>query len=142
MVNKGLATELINAQKVSISDGTDTFLQLQELNFDLSHPETIEETTNETHYFYGHQQAFFEGTILASKNEWALFVDKCQLDANGAAVTNNWAIAYTSLDGIVKTFGLTGTMAPNLRGEKPVGGAVKMRFRIRVTELVTSADIT
>jgi len=142
MANQGLATELINASEVSISDGTDTYLQLQDLTIDLSHPETIEETVDAVHYFYGKQQGFIEGVILASSPEAATFVDKCAVDSNGAGVSNNWALAYTDLAGATKTFTLTGTMAPNFRLEKTIGGAVKFRIRIRVTEAVTSADVT
>ena len=141
MADKGLASLLINATEVAISDGTDNYLQLQDLDFDLSHPENIEETVTITHYFYSHQQAFFEGTILASSPEIATFTDKCQLDANGAPISNNWGIALKDLSGNTITFTLTGTMAPNLHISKPLGGAVKFRFRIRVTELVTSADV-
>lgn len=141
MVDQGLATELINATEVAISDGTDNYLQLQELDGDLSHPETIEETVDAVHYFYGKQQAFIEGTILASTPEFATFIDKCAVDANGKGVENNWALAYKDLSGVTKTITLTGTMAPNLRWQKAVGGTVKFRFRIRVTEAVTSADV-
>ena len=142
MVSQGLASELMNATEVAISDGTDDYLQLQELIIDLSHPETIEETVDAVHYFYGKQQGFIEGTVLASQPEIATFIDKCQVDANGAAVTNPWALAYKDVSGVTKTATLTGTMAPNFRLEKPLGGGVKFRFRIRVTEAVTSADIT
>lgn len=142
MVSQGLATELINATEVAISDGTDNYLQLQEWDLDLSHPENIEESVTETHYFYNHQQAFFEGVILASTPEIATFVDKCQRDANGKAITNDWQIAIKDVSGLTKTFTLTGTMAPNFHIKKPIGGAVKFNFRIRVTEAVTSADIT
>ena len=142
MASQGLATELMNAAVVSISDGTDTYLQLQDLTLDLSHPETIEETVDAVHYFYGKQQGFIEGVILASSPEAATFVDKCAVDSNGAAVSNNWDLAYKDLSGVTKTFTLTGTMAPNFRMEKSLSGAVKFRVRIRVTEAVTSADVT
>ena len=142
MANRGLATELANATEVTINDGTDTYIQLQDWTLDLSHPETIEETSDAVHYFYGHQQAFFEATILGSSPEYATFVTKSQRDANGGAVTDNWVIAIKDVSGTTKTFTLTATLAPNLRVEKPIGGAVKKRFRARITEAVTSADIT
>ena len=142
MASIGLAAELLNATEVSISDGTDEFIQLQELNLDLSHPETIEETVDAVHYFYGHQQGFIEGTILASKNEWVNFIGKCQRNTNGGAITNNWQLAYNHLDGVTKTLTLTATMAPNFRAEKAINGAVKFRFRLRVTELVDPSDVT
>lgn len=142
MADQGLATELMNATEVAISDGTDNYLQLQELDFDLSHPETIEETVDAVHYFYGKQQGFIEGTILGSQPELSTFIDKCAVDANGAAVSNDWGLAYKDVSGVTQTATLTGTMAPNLRVQKPIGGAVKFRFRIRITEAVTSADIT
>jgi len=142
MANQGLATELMNASEVAISDGTDNYLQLQEMDFDLSHPETIEETVDAVHYFYGKQQGFITGTILASQPEIATFVDKCAVDGNGAAVSEDWGLQYKDVSGVTKTATLTGTMAPNLRLTKPIGGAVKFLFRIRITEAVTSADIT
>ena len=142
MANQGLATELMNATEVALSDGTDNYLQLQELDFDLSHPETIEETVDAVHYFYGKQQGFITGTILASSPEISTFITKCQIDSNGAAVSNNWGLSYKDLSGVTKTATLTGTMAPNFRLSKLIGGAVKFLFRIRITEAVTSADIT
>lgn len=142
MADQGLATELINATEVTISDGTDNYIQLQELDCDLSHPETIEETVDTVHYFYGHQQGFIEGTILASTPEISTFITDCQVDSNGAASSHNWAIAYKNVSGSTGTLTATGTMAPNLRIIKPIGGAVRFRFRIRITELITSADIT
>ena len=142
MADQGLATELINATEVAISDGTDNFLQLQEMDFDLSHPETVEETVDAVHYFYGKQRAFIEGTLLASQPEISTFITKCQVNANGAAVSSDWELAYKDVSGTTKTATVTGTLAPNLRLVKPIGGAVKFRFRIRITDAVTSADIT
>lgn len=142
MADQGLVTELINATEVTLSDGTDNYIQLQELDCDLSHPETIEETVDTVHYFYGHQRAFIEGTILATTPEITTFITDCQVDSNGAASSHNWVIAYKNVSAATVTLTVTGTMAPNLRLNKPVGGAVKFRFRIRITELVTSADIT
>lgn len=142
MVNQGLAAELINASEVSISDGTDTYLQLQDLTVNLGHPETREETVDAVHYFYGKGDHFIEGTILTSSPEISTFVGFTEIDSNGAATSNNWPIVWTDLSGSTSTATLTGTMAPQLRIEKQLTGGVKFRFRIRVTEAVTSADIT
>ena len=141
MVDQGLATELMNATEVAISDGTDNYIQLQELDFDLSHPETIEETVDAVHYFYGKRQAFVEGTILGSDPELSTFVTKCAVDANGGAITNNWVLSYKALDATVATATITATMAPNLRVTKAIGGAVKYRFRLRVFEATTAIAI-
>jgi len=142
MVSQGLAAELINASEVSISDGTDTYLQLQDIIINLGTPETREETVDAVHYFYGKGDDFIEGTILASSPEIATFIDFGVVDANGLATSKNWAIAYTDVSGTTKTATLTGTMAPLRRIEKQINGAVKFRFRIRITEAVSSADIT
>jgi len=141
MVNQGLASELINASEVSISDGTDTYIQLQDLTVNLGHPETREETVDDVHYFYGKGDHFIEGVILASSAEVSTFVGFTEIDANGAPASNEWAIAWTDISGVTKTATLTGTMAPQLRIEKQIAGGVKFRFRIRVTEAVTSADV-
>lgn len=142
MTSQGLATELINASEVSISDGTDSYLQLQDLIINLGTPETREETVDAVHYFYGKGDDYIEGTILASSPEISTFVGFREVDANGLATSKNWAIAYTDVSGTTKTATLTGTMAPLLRLEKQINGAVRMRFRIRITEAVTTADIT
>ena len=144
MANQGLATELINASEVSISDGTDEYIQLQDLTVNLGHPETREETVDAVHYFYGKGDHFIEGTILASSPEVSTFVGFTEIDGNGAPASNDWVLAYKDLanPGTTSTVTLTGTMAPQLRIEKQIAGGVKFRFRIRVTEAVTSADVT
>jgi len=142
MPDQGLAAELINACEVSLGDGTDNYIQLQDLVIQLGHPETREETCDGAHYFYRKGDNFIEATLLATSAEISTFVGFTELDANAAPTSKNWPIAFTDVSGTVKTATLTGTMAPLLRFEKPIVGAVKMRIRIRVTEAVTTADIT
>jgi len=141
MVNQGLASELINASEVSISDGTDTYLQLQDLVVNLGHPETREETVDAVHYFYGKGDHFIEGTILASSPEISTFVGFTEINSEGAPASNDWVIVWTDVSNNTATATLTGTMAPQVRIEKQITGGVKFRFRIRITEAVTAADI-
>ena len=141
MANQGLANELINASEVSLSDGTDTYLQLQEIIVNIGRPEVREESVDGVHYFYGKGDNYIEGTILASVPEITTFFGFTDLTSTAAPVSKDWVLTYPEIDGSgANTITLTGTMAPSLRIEKQITGGVKLKFRIRITEAVSSAD--
>lgn len=140
MADVGIADDLINASEVSLSDGTDTYLQLQELTVNIGRPEVREESVDGVHYFYGKGDNYIEGTILASVPEIKTLIDFTELSSTAAPVSKDWVITYngvgTTTSPDVNTLHLTGTMAPLLRIEKQITGGVKLRIRIRITESV------
>jgi len=128
MANQGLDSELINATEVSISDGTDTYIKLQELTVNFGHPEFREDAVDGVHYFYGAGDHFIEGTLLATVPELTTFTGFTEIDSNGAPTSKNWVLVYTGeSSGTTNTMTLTGTMAPLFRTEKLATGAVKAR---------------
>lgn len=141
MANQGTVSELIDAKDVALSDGTDNYLQLQDIVVNIGRPEYRESVVSGANYFYGHGDIYIEATILATTPEINTFVGFAALTSN-APVSKNWEIKYTDASNTLRKLTLTGTMAPLLRLEKPIEGAVKFRIRIRVTEEIAAGDVT
>jgi len=141
MANIGEITEVINAAKVHLDLGSNRFILLQELSFHISRPEERDAVDAGTIYFYGQNDNYFEATLLLSSPEINTFVGYTVLDSNGALPSNAFPIIYTDKSGASKTITVDCSVH-DLVFEKPVEGGVKTRLKFRITEEVTTADIT
>jgi len=144
MVTIGEITELINATKVHLaltSAGATFFIMLQELDFHIGRPEAREGTDFGSIYFYGHGDNYFEATMLLTKPEITTFVGYTVLDSNGALPSNSFDLIYNDVSGATSTIAVT-CEVPDLNFNKPIEGGVKTRIRFRITEEITSADIS
>lgn len=141
MANIGEITEVINAAKVHLDLGSNRHILLQDLSFHIGRPESREAADVGSIYFYGQSDNYFDATLLLSTPEINTFVGYTVLDANGALPSNAFPLIYTNVSGSSKTITCTCEI-PNLDFEKPVEGGVKTRMRFRITEEITTADIT
>lgn len=147
MANLGATAKLINAKEVGllITNGSnnDVYLKFQESIIQMGHPEFREETTDGVDYFYGSGDNFIEFVVLGSSDIISDLVNYIELDANGYYTPKIWKIKFTPQDGsTAKTLSVIGTLAPQLRVEKPVAGVIKYRGRIRITQEIANSDIT
>lgn len=141
MEDIGTITEVINATKVHLDLGSNRFILMQELSFHIGRPESREAADVGSVYFFGQDDNYFDATLLLSSPEINTFVGYTVLDSNGALPSNAFPIVYTDVSGSTKTITVT-CEVPSLDFDKPVEGGVKTRIRFRITEDVTTADIT
>ena len=92
-------------------------------------------------YFYGQNDNYFDATLLLSSPEINTFIGYTVLDSNGALPTTTFPLIYNDKSGNTKTITVD-CVIPSLDIDKPVEGGVKTRMRFRITEDITSADIT
>jgi len=111
------------------------------LDFHIGRPESREAADVGSLYFYGQHDNYFTATLLLSTPEINTFVGYTVLDANGALPSNDFPLIYTNKSGSSKTITVTAEV-PELDFVKPVEGGAKTRIRFRITEEVTTADIT
>ena len=142
MADKGSLTGVINATEVKLylTAITNEYVLLQELELVIDRPETREATALGSVYFFGQHNNIFDATILASAAEIAEYLDLNAL-ASGALTSGAYLCEYTPKVGVAKTITVT-AVVPRLSFEKLPEGGVKFRARFRITEEVTSADVT
>lgn len=141
MANIGEITEIINATKVHLDLGSDRYILLQELKFHVGRSESRESTGSSSVYFYGQHDNYFTATILLSSPEIATYLNYTLLDANGALPSNSFKLLYTDVSGTSKTVTVD-SVVNELDIEKPMEGGTKTNLRFRITEEVSSADVT
>ena len=133
MADKGVATELINATKVSLKLGADTYIFLQECELHMGRPEAREPTTDGgVIYYYGKGDHYFTFTILATTPELDDLSALTETDADGDLTSNSFTIVYTDKASATKTATVTGVL-PDYTIEKTIEGAVLLRGRVRIT---------
>jgi len=141
MADIGAITEVINATKVHLDLGSDRHILLQELDFHIGRAESREPADIGSVYFYGQHDNYFDATLLLSSPEINTFVGYTVLDSNGALPENTFSLIYNDVNGATKTIGVD-CVIPTLDFSKPVEGGVKTRMRFRITEEITTADIS
>jgi len=114
---------------------------LQELKFHVGRPESRESTDASSVYFYGQHDNYFTAIILLSSPEIATYLNYTLLDTNGALPTNTFKLVYTDILGTSKTVTVD-SLINELDFEKPIEGGTKTHLRFRITEDVSSADVT
>ena len=142
MPDKGSLTSVINATEVKLylTDTNSEYVLLQELEMVLDRPETREAVALGAVFFFGQHNNIFDATILLSAPEIDEYVDLNAL-SSGALTSGSYLIEYTPKVGTVKTITVD-AVVPRLSFEKLPEGGVKFRARFRITEEVTSADVT
>lgn len=135
MPNLGEVTELINASEIHLKVGADTYIMLQELDFNITHSERVEPTVDGgVQYFFGPQDASFTFTILATTPEVSSLVALTQANTESDLTSRAWIIVLTDSAGTSKTMTVNGVL-PTLNIVKelsPAGG--KFRGTVRITD--------
>ncbi len=135
----GTILEVINAKKVELLLGGETFTTLQELSLPLSRPETSEQVALGTVYFYGQHDNAFEAIMLLTEPDVGLYLDNNKI-VDGALVEKTYDIKLTSKALQVKTIRVT-AVAPEQEIEKLPDGGVKIFQTFRITEDVDSGNL-
>ena len=142
MADKGSLTSVINATEVKLylTDTNGQYVLLQELELVVQRPETREAVALGSVYFYGQHDNTFDATILLSAPEIGEYVDLNAL-SSGALTSGVYLLQYKPKTGSTKTITVDAVI-PSLSLEKLPEGGTKFRARFRITEEVTSADVT
>jgi len=142
MADKGSLTSVINATEVKLylTDTNSQYVLLQELELVIDRPETREAVALGSVFFYGQHNNIFDATILLSAPEIDEYLDFNAI-SSGGLTSGNYLLEYTPKVGTAKTITVT-AVVPRLSFEKLPEGGVKFRARFRITEEVTSADVT
>ncbi len=142
MPDKGSLTSVINATEVKLylTDTNNEYVLLQELEMVLDRPETREAVALGAVFFFGQHNNIFDATILLSAPEIDEYVD-LNILTNGALNEGVYLLEYTPKVGAAQTISVT-AVVPRLSFEKLPEGGVKFRARFRITEEVTSADVS
>lgn len=131
----GVKTELVNASEIKLKVGSDSYIYLQELDFNITHAERAEPTVDGgMQYFYGPQDASFTFTILATTPEITSLVALTQQDTESDLTPTAWIIVFTDSAGADRTITVNGVI-PTLNLVKelsPAGG--KFRGTVRITD--------
>ena len=135
----GTIGEVINAKKVELLLGGDTFTTLQEISMPLSRPETSEAVALGTVYFYGQHDNSFDAMMLLTEPDVALYLDFNKI-IDGALAEKTYDIRLTSKALQVTTIRVT-AVAPEQEIEKLADGGVKIYQTFRITEDVDSGNI-
>lgn len=140
-----------NAEYMVLQIGTnpDQYTVLQDLVFNLEHPEVTEVATGTTASpaliripFYGAGDNWIEFTLLLSLTEFISFATTYfNRDSHGQVPLEYFKIKITDKSGTTKTIGNTANTPTGFKGRvvfaktsKPVMGAVKYRVRVRLLE--------
>jgi hypothetical protein len=142
MADFGSLTGVVNATEVKLylTSTSSEYVLLQELEMVIDRPETREATALGSVYFFGQHNNIFDATILLSAADIGTFLDLNAL-SSGALGSGNYLLEYTPKSGSAKTVTVS-AVVPRLSFEKLPEGGVKFRSRFRITEEVTSADVT
>ncbi len=142
MPDKGSLTSVINATEVKLylTDTNNEYVLLQELDLVLDRPETREAVALGAVYFFGQHNNIFDATILMSAPEMDEYLDLNAL-TSGGLTGGSYLLEYTPKTGPAQTVTVD-AVVPRLSIEKLPEGGTKFRARFRITEEVTSADVT
>ena len=142
MADKGSISSVINATEVKLylTALANEYVLLQEIELVLDRAETREAVALGSVYFFGQHNNIFDATILLSAPEIDEYLDLNAL-ASGALTSGDYLLEYTPKIGTAQTITVT-AVVPRLSFEKLPEGGVKFRARFRITEEVTSADVT
>jgi hypothetical protein len=142
MADKGAINTVINATEVKLylTANTNEYVLLQEIELVLDRPETREAVALGSVYFFGQHNNIFDATILLSGPEIKEYLDLNSL-STGALTSGTYLIECTPKTGVAETITVD-AVVPRLSFEKLAEGGVKFRARFRITEEVTSADVT
>ena len=142
MADKGSISSVINATEVKLylTATANEYVLLQEIELVLDRPETREAVALGSVYFFGQHNNIFDATILLSAPEIDQYLDLNSL-ASGALTEAAYLLEYTPKVGTAQTITVD-AVVPRLSFEKLPEGGVKFRSRFRITEEVTSADVT
>ena len=142
MADKGSLTSVINATEVKLylTATSNEYVLLQELEVVLDRPETREAVALGSVYFFGQHNNIFDATILLSAPEMDEYVDLIGI-TSGRLTEAVYLLEYTPKVGSAQTINVD-AVVPRLSFEKFAEGGVKFRARFRITEDVSSADIT
>lgn len=135
MADLGVENELINATKVALKLGGDTYIFLQECELHMGRPEAREPTTDGgVLYYYGKGDHWLTFTILATTPELDDFASFTETDANGDLTEKTWTLVTTDRGSAspTATSVITGVL-PDYTIQKTLEGAVLLRGRIRIT---------
>jgi hypothetical protein len=137
MADKGSLTSVINATEVKLylTATSNEYVLLQELELVLDRPETREAVALGAVFFFGQHNNIFDATILLSAPEIDEYIDL------KALTSGTYLLEYTPKSGTAQTITVD-AVVPRLSFEKLPEGGVKFRSRFRITEEVTSADVT
>jgi hypothetical protein len=135
MANLGEVTELVNASEYHLLVGANTYIMLQELDFNITHSERAEPTVDGgVQYFYGPQDASFTFTILATSPEITTLVNLTQADTESDLTSTAWIIKLTDSAGTSTQMTVNGVLPTlNLVKELSPAGA-KFRGTVRITD--------
>lgn len=135
MADLGVKTELANASEYKLKVGADTYIFLQELDFNITHAERAEPTVDGgVQYFYGPQDASFSFTMLTTSPEIADLVALTQADTESDLTSTAWIISITDSSGTEKTITVNGVL-PTLNIIKELSPAgSKFRGTVRITD--------
>ncbi len=137
----GARNEVINASQVFLKLGGNTHILLQDLEFVIDRFEDREDVSTGAIYFYSQHHNQFDATLLLSAPEVDAYLDKTDFAANDFLTTQAYAIEYVPLSGASQTITVT-ALTPYCSFVKLPTGGVRARMRFRITEDVTSADVT
>lgn len=142
MADIGALTELINATEVKLylTSTLNQYVMLQEIDLVINRDEYAESIAAGRAYFYGQFDNAFDATILLTDEDISTYIDMVSL-SSGALTEATYLIELTAKDGTAKTISVT-AVVPRLEIEKLPEGGVKIRLRFRITEEVTSADVS
>jgi hypothetical protein len=147
-------TLCVNAERLVLQTGNNTYSVLQDLRFPHIRPELKEPVTGlgtgniiTAVYFYGPGDNYIECTLLMSDAEYQSFSNNFIRDANGKLPVGLYQIVATNLSGGTATItnnSNTGfkCVIPNHTVDKPIIGGVKLRLRLRLIEDHVTVNIT
>ena len=133
MGDLGADSTLINADKVLLKVGSDTYLQLQNIKTHFGRPEFREATTNGgVKYYYGAGDHYFTADLLATKTEVASLNTLTERNTTTGAMTEtSYTILCTDDSGGTSTVTLVAVLRDfDMTGE--VEGAFKFACFFRV----------
>jgi len=134
MANRGEITEIVNAQKLTLEVGADTYILLQNLTLHVGRPEAREPTTDGgVLYYYGKGEHYFEADLLVSTPEIAAFNTLTQLDADGEMTTTAYKIVAQNISGATSTVTVNAVLN-DFNTEKPTEGGVLFHCRFRIID--------
>lgn len=133
MANIGETAELMNAKKLELREGSDSYIKIQDLFIHIGRMEDRNATTDgNVHYTVGKGDNYFTATMLATSPEISTFNTRTQTDTDGDLTSTSWTIVGTDRSGNTKTFAATGYLL-YFDTYRDAVGAVKTNIFVRIT---------
>ena len=132
MVNLGEVAELINAQRLRLDLGGDTYIMVQNLFIHIGRIEDRNATTDaNVLYTAGKGDNWFTALLVATEPEVIQFNTLSQTDANGDWTQSAWRIVGTARGGGVITFEADGIIR-EFDVTRDIRGGVKANIFVRI----------